>query len=98
MYLIVKAAKQKAVINAEKLQLDRVQGLIASGRYRTLSAFVREAVEEKLERIEQGRLAEAVERYCAAGHADEDTDLITAQAFYAKRRFRKRKGSGRAAR
>jgi Arc/MetJ-type ribon-helix-helix transcriptional regulator len=65
----VGAAKQKAVINAERSQLDRVRRLIDSGRYRTLSEFAREALDEKLERIEQGRVAEAVERYCAAGHA-----------------------------
>ena len=96
MYLIVKATKQKAVVNAEKSQLERIQGLINRRRYRSFSEFVREAVEEKLGRIEQDRVTEAVERYCAAGHADEDTDLITAQAFERKRRSPKSKGSRRA--
>jgi len=98
VYLFVKSAKQKAVVNAEKSQLDRVQRLIDNGRYRTVSEFVREALDEKLRRIEQDRIAEAVARYCAAGHADEDTDLIDAQAFDAGSGLRKRKGSRRAAR
>lgn len=42
-------------------------------------------VKAKLERLEKARLAEAVKRYCAAGHALEDTDLIDAQAFPSKR-------------
>ena len=92
------AVKQKAVINAEKSQLDRVQRLIDSGQYRTVSAFVREAIEDKLGCIEQGRVAEAVERYCSAGLAEEDLDLIAAQAFGGKRRVAKRKGPRHAAR
>jgi Arc/MetJ-type ribon-helix-helix transcriptional regulator len=92
------AAKQKAVINAEKSQIERVKRLIDNGRYRTVSEFVREAVEEKLERIADSRIAEAVERYCAAGHDAEDMDLIGAQAFGPKQRVSKPKGRRRAAR
>jgi Arc/MetJ-type ribon-helix-helix transcriptional regulator len=73
--------RRKTVINAEAAQVARVQPLIEAGRYRTLSEFVREAMDEKLERIERERIAEAVERYCAAGHATEDLDLIDVQAF-----------------
>ena len=91
-------AKRKAVINAEQSQLERVQRLIDSGRYRTVSQFVREAVDEKLARIEQDRIAEAVERYVAAGHAHEDSDLIEAQAFDAKDSPRRIKRAQRAAR
>ena len=90
-------ARQKAVINADKSQLHQVKRLIESGRYETLSEFMREAVAEKLERLEQDHVAEAVGRYCAAGHADEDVDLIGAQAFEGKRRSRRR-GSRRASR
>lgn len=95
---LMKPAKQKAVINAERSQLERVHRLIQRGRYRTVSEFVREAVEEKLARLEADRVAEAVERYCAAGHGDEDTDLIGAQAFHAKTRTDESKRPGRAAR
>jgi len=94
----MRGSKQKAVINAETSQLDRIQRLIDSGRYPTMSAFVREAIEEKLGRIEQDRVAEAVERYCAAGHGGEDIDLIDVQAFAATRRPAKRTGPRRVAR
>ncbi len=43
-------------------------------------------MDEKLRRIEQEQIAEAVERYCAAGHAVEDVELIEAQAFDSKQR------------
>ena len=94
----MKPAKQKAVINAERAQLERVQGFIRRGRYRTVSEFVREAVDEKLARLEADRVAEAVERYCAAGHAAEDADLIGAQAFGTRTRGDQKKRSRRAAR
>jgi|SRR5882724_3353461 len=49
-------------------------------RDRTLSDFVREAMDEKLARLEHELLADEVERYCAAGHGEEDGELIAAQA------------------
>jgi Arc/MetJ-type ribon-helix-helix transcriptional regulator len=73
--------KRKVVVNADESQLERVQHLVEEGRYRTVSEFMREAVDEKLERVERDRIADAVERYCAAGHAGEDNDLVEAQAF-----------------
>ena len=88
--------KRKAVINAEAAQIARVQPLIDAGRYRTLSEFVREAMDEKLQRVERERIAEAVERYCAAGHAAEDLDLIDAQAFANKPARRRARGTRRA--
>ncbi|MGH7857003.1 MAG: ribbon-helix-helix domain-containing protein, partial [Candidatus Binatia bacterium] len=94
----VASTKRKAVINAEKSQLEQVQRLVADGRYRTVSEFVREAVAEKLERIEQDEVSEAVARYCAAGHAGEDVELIGAQAFEGARQSRPRTGSRRASR
>jgi len=96
--LIVGTTKRKAVINAEASQIERVQPLIDAGRYRTLSEFVREAMDEKLQRIERERIAEAVERYCAAGHAAEDLELIAAQAFDSKQPSHKIRGSRRAKR
>jgi hypothetical protein len=49
-------------------------------------------MEEKLRRIDQEGIAEAVERYCAAGHAEEDLNLIGAQmlGFAAPTRSRRR--------
>ena len=90
--------KRKTVINAEASQIERAQSLIDAGRYRTLSEFVREALDEKLQRIERERIAEAVERYCAAGHAAEDLDLIDVQAFESKPPSHKARGSRRAKR
>jgi Arc/MetJ-type ribon-helix-helix transcriptional regulator len=75
------SAKERAVVNAYAHQLRRVEKLVASGRYRTLSDFVREALDEKLARAEEELLADEVERYCAAGYAHEDADLVAAQAI-----------------
>ena len=69
------------MVNAYAHQLRRVEKLVASGRYRTLSDFVREALDEKLARVEEEVLADEVERYCAAGYAHEDGDLIAAQTI-----------------
>ncbi len=87
------------MISAEEAQLDWIEDLIDQGRYRTVSEFVREAIQEKLERVEQDRIAESVERYCASGHAAEDEDLIAEQAFdrnspTARRSKRARRASG----
>ena len=73
--------KRRTVVNAEPEQIDRAQALVAEGRYRTLSDFVREAMAEKLARVEDARLADEVTRYCATGHAEEDADLIAAQVL-----------------
>ena len=55
-------------------------------------------MDEKLQRIEREHIAEAVERYCAAGHAAEDIELIAAQAFDSRQRSRKVRESPRAKR
>jgi Arc/MetJ-type ribon-helix-helix transcriptional regulator len=94
----VGSTKRKAVINAESSHLERVQQLVEEGRYETVSEFMREAVAEKLERIERDRVAEAVERYCSAGHADEDADLMAAQAYDAASRRLSGKSRRRASR
>ena len=44
-------------------------------------AVLNEAMDEKLARVEDARLADEVVRYCAAGHAGEDEDLIEAQVL-----------------
>ena len=72
---------RKAVISADVRQLERVQELVAEGRYRTVSEFVRDAMGDKLAQLDKERVAEAVERYCDRGYANEDEDLIGAQAF-----------------
>jgi Arc/MetJ-type ribon-helix-helix transcriptional regulator len=75
------ATKQKTVISAEPEHLRAIEDLIADGRYRTVSEFVREAVREKLFRLQRERLAKQVARYVADGHASEDDDLVAAQAL-----------------
>lgn len=83
-------SKRKAVISAEKEQLDRVEKLVRTRAYRTVSHFVREAIDEKLRRFERQHLADLVDRYCAAGYSDEDADLVAGQAFTGKGRRAKR--------
>jgi Arc/MetJ-type ribon-helix-helix transcriptional regulator len=73
--------KRRTVVNAEPRQIERAMVLVKQGRYRTLSDFVREAVDEKLARIDDALLEDEVARYCAAGHAIEDVDLVTGQSF-----------------
>lgn len=90
--------KRRTVINADARQVERVERLVAEGRYRTMSDFVREAVDEKLGRIEDALLADEVARYCDSGHADEDADLIVGQAFDPAPPPRARKRARRASR
>lgn len=73
--------KRKAVFVAQPEQLEQIQEMVRNGRYRSSSAFLREAIDEKLERLRRELLCEQVERYCASGHAGDDDDLIKAQAF-----------------
>jgi Arc/MetJ-type ribon-helix-helix transcriptional regulator len=73
--------KAKAVVNAEKRQLAEIERLVKRGDYGSVSEFMREAVDEKLERLREMSLGEQVARYSAAGHSDEDGDLVAAQAF-----------------
>lgn len=73
--------KRKAVISADRAHLDAVEVLVRQGRYRTVSHFVRDAVAEKLERIQRERLAEQVSRYCDAGTAGADDELVEWQAL-----------------
>jgi Arc/MetJ-type ribon-helix-helix transcriptional regulator len=78
-------AKRKAVFTAEPDQLDRIQEMVRRGRYRTSSEFLREAIDEKLERLRRDLLAEQVARYCVRRYAEEDQGLIAGQAFDAEK-------------
>jgi Arc/MetJ-type ribon-helix-helix transcriptional regulator len=53
--------------------------MVRRGRYRTSSEFLREAIDDKLERLRRDLLAEQVARYCVRRAADEG--LIAWQAF-----------------
>ncbi len=78
-------AKRKAVFTAEPDQLDQIQEIVRRGRYRSSSEFLREAIDEKLDRLRGDLLAEQVARYCAGRYAGEDDGLIAGQAFDADR-------------
>jgi Arc/MetJ-type ribon-helix-helix transcriptional regulator len=75
------ATKKKAVFTAEPEQLEQIEALVRSGRYRSASAFLREAIREKLTRLKRERLEQQVAQYCAEGHALEDDELIGLQAL-----------------
>ena len=75
------APKRKTVFTAEPAQLERIQELVKAGRYRTSSELIREAIDEKLDRVRRDELAEQVARYCEAGYDKEDLELIGFQAF-----------------
>ncbi len=74
----MRAAKKKSVVSTTPEHVAEVEKLVAAGRYRSVSAFVREAMAEKLERLARDRVAEQVARYCAT---EQDDDLIAGQAF-----------------
>lgn len=74
-------SKRKAVFTAEPSQLERIQEIVQRGRYRSSSELIREAIDEKLERVRQDLLAEQVASYCERGYAEEGDDLVEIQAF-----------------
>ena len=78
---MVTMAKKKAVFSADPAQLEEIQEIVRSRRYRSASEFLREAIAEKLGRLRRDVLAEQVDRYCAKGYAREDEHLIAAQAI-----------------
>ena len=83
MLVAMADAKQKAVFTAEPGQLQEIQAAVSSGKYKSASHFLREAINEKLERLRCDRVTEQVARYCAEGRSEEDVDsgLIRNQAF-----------------
>jgi len=73
--------KKKAVFTAEPEQLDEIEAVVRSGRYRSASAFLREAIHEKLARLRQERLEQQVAQYCAEGDSRDDAELMCLQAI-----------------
>jgi Arc/MetJ-type ribon-helix-helix transcriptional regulator len=70
----------KTVFTADQEQVRQIRIIVQSRRYRSASELLREAIDEKLERLRRERLAAQVDRYCDEGLADEDLGLIEAQA------------------
>lgn len=77
--------RQKAVFTADVAQVRQIRMVVQSGRYRSSSALLREAIDEKLERLRRERLAEQVDHYCDQGLGDEDLGLVESQAFDSKK-------------
>ncbi len=74
-------SKKKAVFTAESQQLEDIRVRVTSGEFRSLSEFLREAIDEKLERLRREQLRAEVERYCRVESIHDDGELIEAQAF-----------------
>lgn len=74
-------SKRKAVFTAEPAQLEQIREVVESGHYRSSSELIREAIDEKLDRVRRERLAEQVAAYCERGFAAEDDELVEIQAF-----------------
>jgi Arc/MetJ-type ribon-helix-helix transcriptional regulator len=67
--------KKKTVFLAEPAQWEQIEAMVQSGKYRSASEFLREAIDEKLRRIQRERLDAQVASYCAQGYGNEDRDL-----------------------
>ena len=86
--------KRRTVISADAGHIQQAEALVAAGRYRTLSDFVREAMDEKLARLEQEMLVDEVARYCATERDEAaDDDLISSQALEPSRGRRSSRAS-----
>ena len=72
---------KKLVFRAEAKHVEHIKALVRSRQFPSVSAFLREAVDEKLRRARRERLSAEVARYCDEGYADEDRDLVALQAF-----------------
>lgn len=79
------AAKQRAVFTADPEQVRRIRMAVQSRRYRSASELLREAIDEKLERLQRERLAAQVDRYCDQRLGEEDLGLVESQALGRKR-------------
>ena len=78
---MVARAKLKTVFSADTRQIKRIRSLVRARRYDTPSAFIREAIDEKLAALDRARLDKQVGDYCAATVADDDRELVDAQAW-----------------
>ncbi len=79
------APKQQTVFTADAEQVRQIRIVVQSRRYRGASALLREAIDEKLERLRRERLAAQLDRYCDEGLGEEDPGVVESQAFGHKR-------------
>ena len=75
------AHKEKVVFSTDPRQILELREVVQTGRYRTLSEFVRQAIDEKLAGERTRALVHEVERYVAAARDTEEPGLIAAQAW-----------------
>lgn len=73
--------KQRTVFSANPEQVRQIRIVVQSRWYRSASELLREAIDEKLERLRRERFTAQVDRYCAEGLAVEDIGLIGSQAY-----------------
>ena len=73
--------KKKTVFNAEPGQLEEIQAVVSTGRFRSASELLREAIDEKLERLRRERLEAQVESFVAEPTEAWDAGLVDLQAF-----------------
>jgi Arc/MetJ-type ribon-helix-helix transcriptional regulator len=74
-----RSTSRKVVFTPAAGDLEEIAREVRRGRSKSVSSFVRDAVREKLRRLQDQRMFDAVERYCAEG-ADDTDDLLAAQA------------------
>jgi Arc/MetJ-type ribon-helix-helix transcriptional regulator len=79
--IIMRRRKEKVVFTAEPEQLAAMERVVREGRYESVSALLRDAINDKLYALRQERMAKQLEEYIDLGYADEDSGLIEAQAF-----------------
>jgi Arc/MetJ-type ribon-helix-helix transcriptional regulator len=73
--------KKKTVFNAEPGQLEEIQAVVSTGRFRSASELLREAIDEKLERLRRERLEAQVESFVAEPTEAWDDGLVDLQAI-----------------
>jgi Arc/MetJ-type ribon-helix-helix transcriptional regulator len=72
--------KARTVFNADAEQLARVRSIVRSGRYDSTSAFLREAIADKLRDLENRVMAAQLVLACK-GAVEDDDALMLSQAW-----------------
>ena len=78
---IMAPTKKKTVFNADPGQLDEIRKVVSTGRFRSASELLREAIDEKLERLRRERLDAQVESFVAEPTEAWDDEIVDLQAF-----------------
>jgi Arc/MetJ-type ribon-helix-helix transcriptional regulator len=73
--------KRRAVFTAEPEQLQRIEALVARGRFASASEFLRAAIDDKLRALADAELDLQVEQSCRRRPGPDDDALMGAQAW-----------------